>query len=206
MGLKPLLSLLAFLPAMALCASAQSLPEGPGKNLVEVICSSCHSTERIEDKRWTKPQWQDKVLEMLQEEPDVTQAEREQIVDYLSKSFPARVNVNTAAAKDIETGLELSTENAAAIVRYRERNGGFKTIERSEEGPGRGCRQIRGKEGSPGILMFLYFAVACTAARVGPAVVPRGSRLGPDGISTLFASVFASNTRPRNPDCISSQF
>ena len=142
MGLKPLPLLLA----MALCASGQSLPEGPGKQLVEVICSSCHSTERIEDKRWTRPQWQDKVLEMLQEEPDVTQAEREQIVDYLAKSFPARVNVNTAAAKDIETGLELSAENAAAIVRYRERNGVFKTVDDLKKVPGIDAAKIEAKK------------------------------------------------------------
>jgi competence protein ComEA len=145
-GLKPLLSLFVFLLAMALCAPAQTLPEGPGKQLVEAICSSCHSTERIEDKRWTKPQWQDKVLEMLQEEPDVTQAEREQIVDYLAKSFPARVNVNTAAAKDIETGLELSAENAAAIVRYRERNGAFKAIDDLKKVPGVDAAKIEAKK------------------------------------------------------------
>jgi competence ComEA-like helix-hairpin-helix protein len=142
MGLKPLPLLLA----IALCAPAQSLPEGPGKNLIEAICSSCHSTERIEDKRWTRPQWQDKVLEMLQEEPDVTQAEREQIVDYLAKNFPARVNVNTAAAKDIETGLELSGENAAAIVRYRERNGAFKTIGDLKKVPGVDAAKIEARK------------------------------------------------------------
>ena len=132
MGLKPF----ALLLAMALCAPAQSLPEGSGKDLVEAICSSCHSTERIAAKRWTRPQWQAKVLEMLQEETDVTQAERDQIVDYLAKSFPARVNVNTAAAKDIETGLELSAEHAAAIVRYREQNGGYRTIGDLKKVPG----------------------------------------------------------------------
>jgi competence protein ComEA len=131
-GLKPF----ALVLAIALCAPAQSLPEGSGKDLVEAICSSCHSTERIAAKRWTRPQWQAKVLEMLQEETDVTQAERDQIVDYLAKSFPARVNVNTAAAKDIETGLELSAENAAAIVRYREQNGGYRTIGDLKKVPG----------------------------------------------------------------------
>jgi hypothetical protein len=85
--------------ATALTATAQSLPEGPGKELAEVICSSCHSTERIVTKQWTKPQWQAKVLEMLQEELDVTQPERDKIVEYLAKSFPAKVNVNKAESK-----------------------------------------------------------------------------------------------------------
>jgi len=145
-GLKPLPFLVGALLTTALCAPAQSLPEGSGKNLVEVICTSCHSTERIADKRWSRPQWQDKVLEMLQEEPDVTQAERDQIVDYLAKSFPARVNVNRAAAKDIETGLELSAENAAAIVRYRDQNGGFRTIGDLKKVPGVDAAKIEAKK------------------------------------------------------------
>ena len=129
-----------------MCAPAQSLPEGSGKELVEVICSSCHSTERIATKRWTKPQWQDKVLEMLQEEPDVTQPERDKIVEYLAKSFPAKLNVNTAAAKEIETALEISPENAAAIVRYREQNGPFKMIEDLKKVPGVDAAKIEAKK------------------------------------------------------------
>ena len=38
------------------------------------------------------------------------------------------------------------------------------------------------------------------------ADVPRGRRLGPDAMKTLLASVWTSKTRPRKPDCISSQF
>ena len=99
----------------------------------------------------TKPQWQDKVLEMLQEETDVTQAERDQIVEYLAKSFPAqidlkKVNVNTAAAKDMETTLELSSETAAAIVRYREQNGEFKTIDDVKKVPGVDAAKIEAKK------------------------------------------------------------
>jgi len=67
-----------------------SLPEGPGKELVEAVCTACHTLERVVAKRGTKAEWQDKVLEMLQEDPDVTQKEREQIVDYLAKAFPPK--------------------------------------------------------------------------------------------------------------------
>jgi competence protein ComEA len=146
MGLKSLPYLLGTLLVMAPCAPAQSLPEGSGKDLVEAICSACHTTERIAAKRLTRPQWQDKVLEMLQEDPDVTQPERDRIVDYLVKSFPARVNVNTAAAKDIETALEISAENAAAIVRYREQNGGFKTVGDLKKVPGVDANKIDSKK------------------------------------------------------------
>ena len=126
--------------------SAQSLPEGPGKELVEVICSSCHSTERIAAQHKTKPQWQDKVLEMLQEETDVTQSEKDKIVEYLAKSFPARINVNTASPAEMATSLDLSPEIATAIVRYREQNGAFKTVEDLKKVPGVDAAKIEAKK------------------------------------------------------------
>jgi competence protein ComEA len=55
-------------------------------------------------------------------------------VDYLAKNFGKggggeKVNVNKAAAKDIETGLALTTKEAEAIVAYRQKNGDFKTLQ-----------------------------------------------------------------------------
>ena len=83
-----------FSVALAITAAGQSsppaLPEGPGKELVEAVCTACHTLERVVAKRATKAEWQDKVLEMLQEDPDITQQEREQIVDYLAKNFPPK--------------------------------------------------------------------------------------------------------------------
>jgi len=113
---------------LAGAAAAQSLPDGPGKDLVESICSACHEPTRVIGKQWTKAEWQDKVLEMLQEEPDVTQAERDKIVDYLARNFFKKVNINKASAKDLESGLEISTRDAEAIVHDREQNGNFKTL------------------------------------------------------------------------------
>ena len=58
---------------------------------MEAVCTACHSLERVVAKRGTKAEWQDKVLEMLQEDPDITQQERDQIVEYLAKAFPPKV-------------------------------------------------------------------------------------------------------------------
>jgi virginiamycin B lyase len=81
-------------------AGAQSpppaLPEGPGKELVEAVCTACHTLERVVAKRGTKAEWQDKVLEMLQEDPDITQQERDQIVEYLAKNFPPKAAAKAA--------------------------------------------------------------------------------------------------------------
>jgi competence protein ComEA len=91
---------------------------------------------KVLDKQWTRADWKDKVLEMLQEEPDVNEMERDQIVDYLTRNFAKRVNVNKAGAKEIEFGLEISAKDAAAIVAYRESSGGFKSLDDLKKVPG----------------------------------------------------------------------
>ena len=131
--------------AVALSCPAQNLPDGPGKDLVDVICTACHDANRIIAKQGTKADWQAKVLEMLQECPDVSQEERETIVNYLAKSFPKHVNVNTAAAKDMETVLDLSAKDAEAIVRYRESKGNFKTLDDLKKVPGLDAASIEAK-------------------------------------------------------------
>jgi competence ComEA-like helix-hairpin-helix protein len=123
------------LPFLALGAAAQTLPDGPGKELVEVICSSCHDTVRITTKHWSKKEWAAKVLEMLQEETDVTQPERDRIVEYLAKNF-AKLNVNKASTKDLETALSLTTKESEAIVQYRQEHGAFKSAADLKKVPG----------------------------------------------------------------------
>ncbi len=81
--------------AIAPGASAQSqLPEGPNQKLVELVCSKCHTTDRIASKRMSKAEWKEEVTEMLQEEDDVTEAEKDEIIDYLARTFPAKAEFN----------------------------------------------------------------------------------------------------------------
>ncbi len=122
--------------AIAQPSRAEGLPDGPGKNLVEAVCSECHTTERIAAQQLTKPQWADKVLEMLQEAPDVKQSERDTIVEYLAKNFPAHANVNKASAKELQATLEISSESASTIVSYRQSNGIFKSLDDLKKVPG----------------------------------------------------------------------
>jgi competence protein ComEA len=129
--------------ACALAFGAQSsFPDGPGKELVEVICTSCHTPDRILEQKLTRAEWKDKVLEMLQEEPDVTEAERQRIVDYLARSFPKKVNVNKAGAAEIEAVLEIPAQDASAIVRWRESKGSFRTLDDLKRVPGLDAARI----------------------------------------------------------------
>jgi competence ComEA-like helix-hairpin-helix protein len=123
-------------------AFAQSLPDGPDKELVEAVCTACHDSARIAAKQGTKADWQAKILEMLQECPDVTQAERDRIAEYLAQNFPRHVNVNKASAKEIQTVLEISAQEAEAIVRYRGEKGAFHSIGDLKKVPGLAAAKI----------------------------------------------------------------
>ena len=123
----------------AVAASAtQSLPDSPGKDVFESVCSLCHAATTPFGKQWTRPQWEAKVTEMLQEEPDVTAQERAAIVEYLAANFRpgGKIYVNYGKAKELETALELSTKDAEVMVRYRDQNGPFKTVDDVKKVPG----------------------------------------------------------------------
>jgi competence protein ComEA len=120
----------------ACLALAQTLPDNPGKEIFESTCSLCHSPEAVIGKHKTKAEWKSKVTEMLQEQEDVSTADRSTIIDYLARSFPATVNVNKADSKELETILGISTKDSAAIIQYREAKGAFKTLEDLKKVPG----------------------------------------------------------------------
>ena len=89
-------------------------------------------------KQFTKQEWELKVTEMLQEEPDVTREERVAIVEYLAANFKpgGRIYINKASAKDLQSLLGITQSEAEAIVRYRETAGDFKTFEDLKRVPG----------------------------------------------------------------------
>jgi competence protein ComEA len=133
--------------SIALGASAQTLPDGPGKETFQMVCSMCHSPTAVIGKQGTRQWWQSKVTEMLQEVTDVPDSDVNAIVAYLAKNFPiVKVNVNKAAAKDLETGLELTSKESETIVEYREAHGNFKTLGDLKKVPGLDPVKIESKK------------------------------------------------------------
>jgi competence protein ComEA len=131
----------------AMGACAQALPDGPGKETFQMVCSMCHSPTAVIGQQGTRQWWQAKVTEMLQEVTDVPDSDVDTIVNYLSKNFPVvKINVNKASAKDLETGLELTAKESEAIVTYRQGNGNFKTIDDLKKVPGVDAVKIESKK------------------------------------------------------------
>ena len=132
--MRHLTLLVGYAAIAASVALAQTLPDSPGKQTFEDTCSLCHSPTAVIGLHKTKAEWRSKVTEMLQEQTDVSDSDRTAIIEYLTHSFPATVNMNKATAKDIEAIL--GARDAAAIVQYRESKGNFKTLEDLKKVPG----------------------------------------------------------------------
>ena len=108
-------------------AQSQDLPDGPGKAVIEKLCSDCHGLATIVGLRRTKSGWETTVDDMAARGAKGTDEEFDTVVTYLVR-YLGKVNVNKAGAKEIQEIADLTTPEAEAIVRYRTQNGDFKDL------------------------------------------------------------------------------
>jgi quinoprotein glucose dehydrogenase len=64
-----------------------ALPGASGKTVVERMCTPCHGLENIVRSRKTAKEWGDVVDDMISRGAQGTDAEIDQVIDYLSKNF-----------------------------------------------------------------------------------------------------------------------
>jgi competence protein ComEA len=141
-------SLLIF--GLALTAAAQTLPEGPGKAEAEKLCKQCHEIARAISPRLDRGGWEKSMTKMVAFGMKSTDEEYALVLDYLVKHFPAedvpRINVNTATAIQMESGLSLKRSQAAAVIAWRKENGGFKSFEDLLKVPGLDAAKLEEKK------------------------------------------------------------
>jgi competence protein ComEA len=112
--------------AFAIPASAQGLPDGPGKAELQKVCGLCHQAERAAAVRLTKEGWEGVIGDMIARGARGTDEEFAAILDYLTKNFlgeAARpLNINKAANIELESVAGLTRKEAAALVEWRKAN------------------------------------------------------------------------------------
>jgi competence protein ComEA len=119
----------AILLSVFIAAAQDKLPEGPGKAAVLKICQGCHPADVLASRHKTRDDWEHTVIDMINAGANGTDEEFEQVVEYLAKNFPPKVNVNKAAPAVLVNGLGITAQEADAIVAHREKNGAFKNPE-----------------------------------------------------------------------------
>jgi competence protein ComEA len=122
------------------------LPDGPGKETTVKICGVCHEPQRVAAVRLTEDGWQSTVEDMIHRGAKGTDEEFKAVLNYLVTNFkgeaPRALNVNTAAAIDLESVAGLLRKEAAAVIEYREKNGKFKTLDDLKNVPGLDFKKI----------------------------------------------------------------
>ena len=116
------------------------LPEGPGREQTQKLCSDCHELERSISLRQDRDGWKATLNKMISLGAQGTEEEFAAALDYLSRHYPAQalppLNANTAKAIDFETRLSLRRSEAAAVIEYRAKHGSFKSIDDLKRVPG----------------------------------------------------------------------
>ena len=107
-------------------AQAQDLPDGKGKDTFVKVCSACHDAGVVATMFQSKDDWQATIDDMKGRGADGSDADFKTIVDYLTKYQGPQVNVNKASADDLQKQLDLTSDEAAALVKARQANGDFK--------------------------------------------------------------------------------
>jgi competence ComEA-like helix-hairpin-helix protein len=132
------IALVCLVFGLGIAAQEQELPDGKGKETIQTTCAECHGLDKIVDQPRSRGQWESVVNKMRTGGATMTDAEYTNVVDYLVAHFgpeesaksgekaEEKINVNKADAKELESALELTSSEAAAIVRYREVHGAFK--------------------------------------------------------------------------------
>src|SRR5262245_1225631 len=130
-------------------ASGEGLPDGPGKDVTVKACGTCHEGRRAASVRLTRDGWAAVIQDMQKRGAVITDEEFPVILEYLTTNFlgeaPQPLNLNTASQIDLEAAGGLLRSEAAAVIKYREQHGRFKTLDDLKKVPGLDFRKIENR-------------------------------------------------------------
>ena len=120
--------------------SPAQLPDGPGRNETVRLCSQCHAAEVVMSVAQNRAGWAATLRKMSALGAKGTDEDFRAALEYLAAHFPAqevpRINLNSATAIELESGLTLRRSQAAAIIAYRSQHGPFTSLEDLKKVPG----------------------------------------------------------------------
>lgn len=80
----------AITTAAVVAAFAQGLPEGKGKDQVQMICTGCHDLSPVTEGGFSKDDWTLVVKNMIDMGADIKADQVPVLVDYLATNFPPK--------------------------------------------------------------------------------------------------------------------
>jgi competence protein ComEA len=131
-----------------------ALPDEPGKKTLLRVCGTCHSMVNVIRNPRSKERWNVTIGLMINRGAQGADEEFDEILEYLAKNVgprgaaaaPLKINVNQAAAKELVAALDLSAEEAEAVVSHREKNGRYKEWQDLTKVQGLDAKKIEAKK------------------------------------------------------------
>jgi hypothetical protein len=71
-------------------AAAQAFPDGPGKEILEKKCSTCHAPEQVTTFGRSADEWHEVVVNMIDLGAELNEEEAKVLVEYLAKNWPLK--------------------------------------------------------------------------------------------------------------------
>ena len=140
---------LAIAATLSASDNAKQLPEGAGRAVTQRLCGACHGFGNFVRRRETRDGWNAVIEDMIRRGAKGEEEEWAEISDYLvAQLSPVKVNVNQAAAEAIADALTLKPDQAQAIVKHREANGPYKSLEDLQKVPSLNASTLEAKKNS----------------------------------------------------------
>ena len=125
-------------------------PAGEGRDTVLRLCVKCHSPNVILAYGQGRLGWENTITKMVRQGAVGSDEDFTDIVDYLTDKFPPstiqKIFVNMATDKQIAAVLDISLDDAKAIVAYRDKAKGFKSLEDMKMVPNVDTKKIDAKK------------------------------------------------------------
>ena len=94
---------------------AQAFPDGPGKEILEKECSTCHAPDMVRTFGRSAEEWHDVVVSMIDQGAKLSDEQVPVLVDYLTKNWPLKgASASPAAAPAATSGAAPASATTAA--------------------------------------------------------------------------------------------
>src|SRR4051812_45344218 len=95
---------------------AQAFPDGPGKDILERECSTCHAPDMVRTFGRSAEEWHDVVITMVDQGAKLSDEQVPVLVDYLTKNWPLKSASAPAPAATATAGTSVAPAQAASAA------------------------------------------------------------------------------------------
>src|SRR5262245_21774570 len=109
-------------------ATQDRFPDAPGKTELLRVCGECHEPDIVFAYRQTAGEWSGTLGNMAQQGAQASDTEWRLIEKDLDAQL-AMIPINAATAAEIQATFDVADSVAQAVVKHRQINGSFKSID-----------------------------------------------------------------------------